>query len=50
MYTFLKSAAIRGELTYVIHANGRLLCRCDVRIDIFSVQDVKAIIQTVHVK
>lgn len=48
---FLYNAGTKGDAyailkSVVIHANGRLLCKCDT----FSVQDVEAIVQTVHIK
>uniref|UniRef100_L7M5I7 THAP-type domain-containing protein n=1 Tax=Rhipicephalus pulchellus TaxID=72859 RepID=L7M5I7_RHIPC len=50
VYAILKSVAIHEDLTYVIHANGRLLRSCNAEINIFSAQDVEAIIQIVHAK
>ncbi|KAH8038181.1 hypothetical protein HPB51_024712 [Rhipicephalus microplus] len=50
VYAILKSVAIHEDLTYVIHANGRLLRSWDAEINIFSAQDVEAIVQIVHAK
>lgn len=50
VYAILKSVVIREDLTYVVQANGKLLHKWDADIQIFSVEDIEAILQIVHTK
>lgn len=49
-YTILKSVVIREDLSFVVHANGKLLQRSLVDLQIRSSKDVEAILQIVHIK
>ncbi|KAH7978768.1 hypothetical protein HPB49_006699 [Dermacentor silvarum] len=48
-YTILKRVVVRPTITYVVHANGRLL-RQSFDVEIRSLQDLEALLQIVHNK
>lgn len=49
-YTILKSVVVRDDITYVVHANGRLLRQSSFDVEIRSLQDLEALLQIVHNK
>lgn len=49
-YTILKSVVVRDDITYVVHANGRLLRQSSFDLEIRSLQDLEALLQIVAKK
>ncbi|KAH9379296.1 hypothetical protein HPB48_006996 [Haemaphysalis longicornis] len=49
-YTILKSVVVWDDITYLVHANGKLLRQSSFDVEIRSLQDLEALLQIVHSK